>query len=367
MMSTFGARPRVDACTALAAAAERTPAHDLDLRGLPAADQIELWHGVARHGFTLGGRAETPLDVVLSAARVDTLVVSRFASRAHVAVRPEPLVRRSPARFVKLRLYERGGARLLHGSESHALGPGAVHVVDHSRSWSACNADHAQLAVFVPHTLLGFEAARQPLCTSLPLGEARGAILADAIRSLDARLPALTAAEAPFVAAGFAGLVRGLLGGGVDDPADAATGAARARAMRAYIERHLRDPDLGADHLCSAFATARATVYRAFADEGGVARYLVRRRLERAHLDLADAVPARGVVQRVAEGWGFHSVSHFSQAFQAQFGLRPSEVVGVAHAAAAPPPSPRPGDAVPASVRAAGARLAELYGWITSL
>jgi AraC-like DNA-binding protein len=96
--------------------------------------------------------------------------------------------------------------------------------------------------------------------------------------------------------------------------------------MRRHLDEHLDNPELGVASLCAAFGASRATIYRGFADEGGVARYVTRRRLERAYRDLAGAPPDRGRVRRVAERWGFACPYHFSRAFRRQFDLWPSEV-----------------------------------------
>lgn len=78
--------------------------------------------------------------------------------------------------------------------------------------------------------------------------------------------------------------------------------------------------------LCAAFGASRATIYRDFAADGGVERFIVRRRLDRAFRELASCPPDRGRVRRVAERWGFACPYHFSRAFRRQFDLWPSEV-----------------------------------------
>jgi AraC-like DNA-binding protein len=344
---------------------EGVATHRLDLGGLPTATQVQLWQSVVRHGYSVTAEERTPLDMAVTAAKVDQLIVTGYRSRSHLAERSEEMVRQRPARFVKLRLYLRGGARVFHGATTYRLEPGAIHVIDHSRAWTSHADDHAHLSVFVPHRLIDYDPARNPVCSSLPLGGAQGAVLADALRALHRRLPLLRESDAPALAAGVSGLLRGMLWGTAMDSAETGHRHERRRAMRSYLERHLREPDLAVERLCRTFNVARATVYRDFADVGGVERYIFLRRLERAFLELAGQPPVRGAVQRVADDWGFASLSHFSRAFLEHFGMRPSDAAAFGtHRALPPPPTAA---TIPPDLAQAHARLAEMYSWITRL
>ncbi len=103
----------------------------------------------------------------------------------------------------------------------------------------------------------------------------------------------------------------------------------REAAVRAYIEDHLNDPELGVDQLCRVFAMSRRTVYRMFAGDGGVARYLTERRLARAFGELSAASPSRGLIYAVAERNGFVDQNHFSRLFRNRYHIAPSEAVGL--------------------------------------
>ncbi len=136
---------------------------------------------------------------------------------------------------------------------------------------------------------------------------------------------------------GFCGLLGGLLAGGINSVTDRQIAVSRAEAMRDYIERHLPDPQLGFDALAQAFHASRATIFRDFAEDGGVSHYIRRRRLERAFAGLARSEGHRGLIADVARTWGFASVHTFSRQFRGAFGIRPSDVV----ACRAPPPPQR--------------------------
>ena len=110
----------------------------------------------------------------------------------------------------------------------------------------------------------------------------------------------------------------------------------RKQAVRAYIEDHLNDPELGVDRLCRALAMSRRTVYRMFADDGGVTSYLTERRLARAFSELSAASPSRGLICAVAERHGFVDQNHFSRLFRKRFQIAPSDAIGLRSASPEP-------------------------------
>ncbi len=347
------------------------PCVHAELIGVAPATQLAFWRGVAPRGYTVrhDPRPTTPLDVTTTVRRVDDVLITRFKSRGHRVARRAEGLRRSPTPWVKLRLYRAGGTSLFDadGSARRGLGPGAVHLIDQSRPWIAEHGDHEQISLFFTHAAVGYDPARHPVCVSLPLDQPLGRMLADVVRSFTAQAAAATLADAPALARGVAGLVRGLLDGGGTSEAEPDLRAARRRALRHHIERHLGDPDLGIDSLSRAVGAARATIYRDFAADGGVERYILRRRLARAFEDLSHHPGARGLVRATAERWGFTSTSHFSDAFTERFGLRPASAVGIAaaaplaaEAATAPAPPTLPGD-----LEVLRARLAALYAPFT--
>jgi AraC-like DNA-binding protein len=337
----------------------------VDLAELAPEAQVDFWNAVTPGTYSLRSRhgAATPLDVAAEVRHVGSLLLTRFESRPHVVARTGRNVRHRPAPFVKLRLVLRGEARLYdaEGTALQRLAPGAAYLVDHARPWIADYDDQAQLNVFLRHTDIGFDPTRHAMCTSWPIDRPIGRILADAVRAFADGAGSGTEQDHTALAKGLTGLVRGLLQGGASSEAEPALRRARQASMRRYIDRHLADPELGIDSLCGAFGAARATIYRDFAAEGGVERYIVARRLARAFEELSHHPGGRGIVRAVAERWGFGSTSHFSHAFTQRFGIRPGSAVGLA---AGPEPAAEDGgeprSLIP-DLEALRARLVALY------
>lgn len=253
-----------------------------------------------------------------------------------------------------LRQSERALLVLAHGPETThilledrlvVLNAGAFHLTDHSREQTEYSKDEAFSCVYLPHDAVGYDPSRHPPHIRIGFGTPAGRLLAAAYRVLHDQLPYVNVEDSGALAQGFAGLVGGLLLHAEPCAVGAAaTARARREAMRRYVDRHLDDPQLGIGRLMQVFAASRATVYRVFADEGGVSQYIYRRRLERAFRELAKARPTRGWITHIALRLGFSSVSHFTRRFQAHFGCLPSAVLGMSGRGELPRPASAAGN-----------------------
>lgn len=100
--------------------------------------------------------------------------------------------------------------------------------------------------------------------------------------------------------------------------------AARSILMKHFVQDHLDDLDLGVEDVCRRFRCSRASVYRAFEVEAGVAAFIRRERLLRCFDELTSSAPGDVRISRVATRWGFENPSHFHRLFKAAFGVSPS-------------------------------------------
>jgi AraC-like DNA-binding protein len=164
------------------------------------------------------------------------------------------------------------------------------------------------------------------------LPQAVGGLIADFILSLTRRSDSLD----PTVVAQSSAVLGMLLGAalrGYSAPADAVVWAAahdgpddlvRRREAEAYVERHLGDRDLSADTLAAGVGISRSLLYRAFAPDGGVARFVQQRRLERVRDALRRRTETRSIAS-LAYAYGFSSEQHFNRAFRTTFGRPPGQ------------------------------------------
>ncbi|KQP43158.1 hypothetical protein ASF44_06205 [Pseudorhodoferax sp. Leaf274] len=163
--------------------------------------------------------------------------------------------------------------------------------------------------------------------TVLRQGALRDMLLAQ-MRTCHALAPRITTAESP----SFSDAMVQLVAGGLQHakrPCGSPTahaGLASLTDMTNFIEDQLARVDLGPDDLARAFGLSRATLYRLFEPLGGVAAYILDRRLNRALQAITAPHPAHPRLKQLAHAVGFAHPTSFSRAFKKRFGMPPHAV-----------------------------------------
>ena len=96
-----------------------------------------------------------------------------------------------------------------------------------------------------------------------------------------------------------------------------------------YMDAHLGEP-ITMESIARSVHMSVRSIQQGFRDELGMSpmTYLRDRRLERAHDELADALPSDGVtVTEVANRWGFHHLGSFAVEYRKRWGTTPSETL----------------------------------------
>lgn len=157
-------------------------------------------------------------------------------------------------------------------------------------------------------------------------------LIGDYLQSLLRRLPGLSAAVVPAATRPLPVLLTIALAAasGAGRPAD------EGERLRRLIDTELGDPRFGPATLVERSGLSRATVYRLFQAQGGLAQVIQRRRVERVRRALEDPDDARPFAA-IAFAAGFGSESHASRLFQDAFGTRPGEFRAALHPAGPPP------------------------------
>ncbi|PJO48245.1 helix-turn-helix domain-containing protein [Brucella pituitosa] len=92
-----------------------------------------------------------------------------------------------------------------------------------------------------------------------------------------------------------------------------------------FVDQHINDPELSLGLILQRFNVSRTHLYRAFAEDGGIATQILGRRLDAAFLELTRTDSHPLSVANIAFAYGFSSSSHFSRCFRMRFGLMPKE------------------------------------------
>jgi len=96
-------------------------------------------------------------------------------------------------------------------------------------------------------------------------------------------------------------------------------------AAKAYIDASLADGRLDPGDIAAAVGVSRSVLYRIFDSYGGVAAYVLTRRLDLAFEALVRRRGGAPSIGEIGRAHGFGSDAHFSRAFKARFGMSPRE------------------------------------------
>lgn len=100
----------------------------------------------------------------------------------------------------------------------------------------------------------------------------------------------------------------------------------RRRAILAFIDENLGNPELGVASIVRTFGISSRSVHKLFEGEVyTVARMIWERRLERCRDDMLDPAMANCSITEIAHLWGFSDSQHFSRAFKARYGMTPRD------------------------------------------
>ncbi len=303
----------------------------LDTRDLSDAHGFETWRDYcASHldVYPSDSAQNTAWHGAVDAAVVSGFLVSRVFSERH-RHRRWGLKSGSDPELLLVRLFLDGGWFGRHGETPVLIQPGDVEILTLREELVAETSTSRQISLYLPWDRVGYLPDRDPSHVKLARGTLSARLLTGALTTLSETIGGSEGAEAQAVANGFAGLLSGLAFSRSDDAGASLARQGMISEMRDFIRRNLRSPGLGVDAICREFGASRATVYRLFESEGGVASFIKRERLDCAFRALMVKPASRGRVRSVGEQWGFSEPASFNRSFKRQFGISPSEVVAL--------------------------------------
>lgn len=227
-----------------------------------------------------------------------------------------------------------GQMRFASGRRDVTLRPGDICLIDMAqpnRTWLTDAGDERSrlLSIIVPRSVLAPRLAHPDSATAslLSRDDRRAGLVASQLAALRQRPSTDTTGDAAAVEA-MADIVATAAGSAAD--AEDAAGRADRHLLLAMIKRHieanLETESLTAQDLCRRFRLSRASLYRLFEAEGGLARYVQEQRLNRAlRLLVAPALRHKRLID-LAVDLQFSSDSTFVRAFRRQFGVTPGEI-----------------------------------------
>lgn len=288
---------------------------------------FDAWHEAARpifdtapHGgtgsFTGGGKVGKMGDLLLT--NVDFTAQRFRRTRRHVA----------ESDSFSLQLYARGRFAGTIGDMPYQLAPGRIALFDFGHEHQGLASEPCiVLGTSIPRHVIDSSAMGEGPGIVWPRNSTPGRLLAGALHILHSDMQTLSKQQAAEAAAGFTGLLNGLLGSRHERQDPRLIRRVCLATIERYIEQHLHLPELDVATLCRKFGSSRSRLYALFREHGGIESYIRSRRLARCFRDLAEAEAATTRISKVAERWGFHDHSHFNRLFRRQFALRPTDVL----------------------------------------
>lgn len=298
-----------------------------------APDRIDYWNS-KNTAVLVGLRSisfddEDGLVAQQSNFDLDGVRMSDISGNQHVIERHADLIRSHPKPSVFASLVLRSEGFFYQGKACHTLAPGDLLLYDTQRPYMiGFTADMRQFVFDCPAAMLDLppDALRQPIKVDGRSGSGRW--LASALRHQGWRLAQshagddMTQAREEILA-----LLQSIASPRLNDGASTGFAVSYVAAARAYVARHLDDPDLQVETVARALGVSGRHLNRLFGAEtrATMARYIRQQRLEAARRDLGDPHQGGLDVAAISCKWGFVSQSHFTRVFREAYGLPPGQ------------------------------------------
>ena len=183
----------------------------------------------------------------------------------------------------------------------------------------------------IPHHALAgrFSSGRAPVNAVLNIERGLGRIAAEFCTTLATGSAVLDDDARAQIGGEFLDILAAAVEAGFDrEPTGETTvRKARLRSVKAYIDAHLREPDLCLESIAKNNGISLRYLHELFTTvDTTVSDWIWLRRLQRCYALLSHPEHAARSITEIAFSMGFNSSSHFSNRFREEFGLRPSDV-----------------------------------------
>lgn len=303
----------------------------LSTDAVAARDRAPQWcEWVSRHfgGLQSDLYGDTVFEGHLASSLAGDVILTRLEAGRHRVLRSATAVRTSDTPFLKIVAPWSGTALIQQQGREAAARDGSWVIYDTTGTYEISNphqVDH--LVVMLPKDGIVERGQRLNGVLARGLGASGiSRVALETMRNTYLELPNMSEQAAR----GAGELIKELVRLSLMEAAGQETAMTQREALRdrirAYVQRHLRDPQLSVDGIAQALHCSRRHLYNAFAGDGeSIAAYIQRLRLEACIRDLQEAGPHARPITDIALSWGFGNPSHFSRVFRDHTGKSPSE------------------------------------------
>jgi AraC-like DNA-binding protein len=306
----------------------------LDTSGMPAGERAEAVHTAMMYASAPchvihedpGGDVHARMEVWdFGGANIFT-----HASSGIRLLRTAKLARQDAMPVIALSVQRRADGRIEQRGRQRRVPPGDLLAVDLSApydySWSG---DGAAGCLQIPFDQVGLpvDVVRR---TASEIGASPlYRLVTDHIAHLARDPAAITGdASATAVAAASVDLVRAMLASADRSGRHARQVLAETllTRVRAYVRRHLADPELSPAVIAAAHNVSLRQLYKVCAAAGiSLEQSIIEERLQRVRHELTQPQRRNLPIAAVARRWGFRDATHFTRRFKARYGMTPSQ------------------------------------------
>ncbi|MEU1813528.1 AraC-like ligand-binding domain-containing protein [Micromonospora aurantiaca (nom. illeg.)] len=315
------------------------PQYVFDTRQLPAADRYPLWLEVVESSAPalISSPHADCFDAHARSVELGALRITDFTYPSLTMARTPKLIRQADPEMYQLSLARDGHGVATQHRQEGVVRPAEFTLLDNSRPFQARHEAPPggllnTVTVNIPHAALRLSPNKvtELLAGAVSASEGIGALLAQFLRQIVAHPEQFTAADAGRLSAIALDLISATLAqqiGALDALPEGTQHQALRLQVKAFIDRHLGDPDLNPRTVAAAHHVSLRTLHRMFAgEEATVAELIRRRRLEQCRRDLINPLLRTQPIYVIAGRWGFPDKAHFSRLFRATYGHTPQTV-----------------------------------------
>lgn len=301
-----------------------------DLNDLPRHERFAVWKESISVLFEVSlNDRETAGEFTsqLTTCHMGSVLFANSSSKAQQFRRTRQRIARDGLDHVLVQVYRKGCNVGVCGKTNLNVHPGDLMLLDLGQTVDTRTDDYDNLTLVIPRQTLA------PYCPNpghlhgqvLSGQSVSGRLLRTHIEHIWNNLPTVTEQEIPGIVTGLATLVSAYFGALPAPEHLPEVQSSKLEAIKDYISNHLATSDLTPDKLAARFFMSRASLYRLFTHEGGLAAYIRQERLDRALRLLGHPAHKHRYISDIAASVGFYDEAHFSRLFRSTFGISPRD------------------------------------------
>ncbi|MDZ4279408.1 MAG: helix-turn-helix domain-containing protein [Hydrogenophaga sp.] len=273
-----------------------------------------------------------PLYGDIAFNRLGSIDLTHLRSNVPRVARTDSQIRLGGEDCLLVQVQRQGRCMVQQDGRSAVVEPGDFVLYDSIRPYELLF-DHGGHDVFVmrlPRAQLKVHVSNleELTATTVPGQDAAGHLLISMVATLHADVGRLLPSSALGVSEAITSMVaaglRGLPNANVVKASSLRT--YHLSRIKAYVQDHLRDPELSVHSIAHALQLSPDHLSRLFRTEPvPLSRWIWKQRLDACRRDLADPRWREHGISDVAFSWGFNTAAHFSRSFREEYGISPRE------------------------------------------